>query len=434
MIEEQRIPKEDASSVHFKMDQQKWGAFGAHDPAIIKDGDWFYTFSTDTGIRDHFKAGIQIRKSRDLINWEWVGHAFKNGVPKEANEWTDARGLWAPEIVKINDTYFMYYSASQFGKTQSFIGVATSDHIEGPYQDQGLVYKSRQGEDEEPNAIDPNMIIDRNQEPWIVYGSFFGGIHINKINPKTGKFIENGKGTLIAKRNRTVDRAIEGPYIVYNPDTDYYYLFVSYDSLSANYNIRVARSKDITGPYYDYNGLEMTDVVSSQKEVGMKVLGGYKFKDHPGWIAPGHNSVLKDGSNYYVCHHIRSAENRHIHSLQIRKIFWTDDGWPLISPQRYAGEEEVEIKLEQLIGDWEIITIDPKNDDQDESVKVAIGNPEDRAYFIQKSDLNSFTLSLNGKTIIGKVNEGWDWERWRRTIIFVGYDEKGIVRLAKKVM
>lgn len=434
MIEAHRISEDNLFSVDFEMSEQNWGAFGAHDPAIIKDKDWYYAFSTDTGSRDNFKAGIQIRKSQDLINWEWVGHAFENGVPQEAYNWTGAKGMWAPEIVKMNDQYFLYYSASQFGKTQSFIGVATSSHIEGPYQDQGVVYKSRQGEDEEPNAIDPNMIFDRNKQPWIVYGSFFGGIHINKVDPQTGKFIEKGKGTLIAKRNRTVDRAIEGPYIVYNPDTDYYYLFVSYDSLFADYNIRVARSKNITGPYYDYNGLKMTDLDSPQKEIGMKVLGGYKFKDHSGWIGPGHNSILKDGSDYYVCHHIRAAENRHAHFLQIRKIFWSDEGWPLVSPQRFSGESDRKVKENELIGNWEFFEVDPYNDHQDESFEIVVTETKGEAYFNKKAIDNSFTLNLNGKEIDGKVNESWDWERWLTTVVFTGHDENGLVTLGKKVI
>lgn len=433
MIEEKLIPKDDLGNVEVSKDEQSWATYGAHDPAIIKDGDWYYVFSTDTGGRDNFKAGIQIRKSKDLINWEWVGRAFADGVPQEAYQWSGAEGLWAPEVVKMNDIYYMYYSASQFGKTQSFIGVATSKKIEGPYQDQGLVYRSKQGEDG-PNAIDPNIIFDRDHQPWLVYGSFFGGIYINKVNPKTGKFISYGRGTLIAKRNTTVDRAIEGPYIVYNPDSDYYYLFVSYDSLFANYNIRVARSKVITGPYYDYNGLEMTDIESPQADVGMKVLGGYKFKDHPGWVAPGHNSILKDGSNYFICHHARASENKHWHYLHIRKVIWSDEAWPLVSPERFAGEDETTIEPQQLSGKWEFIEIDKQNNDQDVSIEVNVGNDTDKVYFINGPNQNSFTLKKNNQQIIGKVNYGWDWERWVKTIIFVGHNNQGIVTIGKKIV
>ncbi len=67
------------------------------------------------------------------------------------------------------------------------------------------------------------------------------------------------------------------------------------DSLFSNYNIRVARSKTIDGPYLDFHGQEMTDTSLPPNDVGLKILGGYTFNDGEGWVAPGHNSVLKDG-------------------------------------------------------------------------------------------------------------------------------------------
>ncbi|MCZ0702459.1 arabinan endo-1,5-alpha-L-arabinosidase [Natronobacillus azotifigens] len=432
MIDKNNIPKDNLFDETILRDENKWGTYGAHDPAIYKDGEWYYVFSTDTGGKDNFMAGVQIRRSKDLINWDWVGRAFERGVPDEAYAWTGAKGLWAPEVVKYADVYYMYYAASQFGKTQSFIGVATSSRIEGPYEDQGLVFKSKQGE-EGPNAIDPNITFDRNGEPWMVYGSFFGGLYVNKINPSTGKFVEYGRGELIARRSTTVDRAIEGPYIVYNPDLDYYYLFVSYDSLFADYNIRVARSKNISGPFVDFNGLEMTDIESPQHDVGMKILGGYHFDGDDGWVAPGHNSVLKDGDDYYVCHHIRAAKDKHWNYLHIRKILWTDDGWPLVSPQRYAGETERSVKIVELMGQWEFIDIEKNNDKQDIPYKVIVTEPEDRPHFIQKPNENSYKLFIDDKVIDGKVIESWDWENWRKTIVFAGYDGKGRVTLGKKI-
>src|SRR5699024_303631 len=239
--------------------------------------------STDAQITGQFKPGIQIRKSRDLLNWQWVGRAFSE-IPKAAKEWTGAGGLWAPEITKYGDTYYLYYSASQFGKNQSFIGVATSKHIEGPWEDQGEVIKTKQGPG--PNAIDANITFDKNGEPWMVYGSFFDGIFLKKIDAQTGKTAEPGLGKQIAKRHITVEGAIEDPYILYHHLHDYYYLLVSYDSLFTNYNIRVARSKKIDGPYVDVKGNEMTNTTLPPNDVGVKILGGYKFSSSYGWIGP----------------------------------------------------------------------------------------------------------------------------------------------------
>src|SRR5690625_4221470 len=244
MFNVNKIPKDKLYDEEIENNESLWTINNAHDPAIFKDGDWYYVFSTDAQVGGTFKAGVQVRKSRDLMNWEWVGRAF-SGVPESAKEWTGAGGLWAPDVVKLGDTYYLYYSASQFGKNQSFIGVATSKNIEGPWEDQGEVVKTRQGDG--PNAIDSNISFDENGVPWMVYGSFFDGIFVSEIDPNTGKFTKPGHGKLIAQRHESVEKAIEGPYIIYNPTLKYYYLFASYDSLFSNYNIRVARSKNIDG-------------------------------------------------------------------------------------------------------------------------------------------------------------------------------------------
>ena len=106
-------------------DITKWGAAGAHDPSIFKDDDLYYVFSTDARIGGKATPSIQIRKSYDLIKWEYVGQALDD-VPKEAKEWTDAEGVWAPEITKVNDLYYLYYCASTFGKNRSYIGLLMS--------------------------------------------------------------------------------------------------------------------------------------------------------------------------------------------------------------------------------------------------------------------------------------------------------------------
>ncbi|WP_117168285.1 arabinan endo-1,5-alpha-L-arabinosidase [Paraliobacillus sediminis] len=430
MIIPEKIPKDKLFDETVLDNESLWTTNFVHDPAIIKDGNWYYVFSTDAQFGQTDKAGIQIRKSQDLMNWQWVGRALDD-VPKDAEEWTGAKGLWAPEIVKYGNTYYMYYAASQFGKTQSFIGVATSDTIEGPYTDLGEVFKSRQDE-EGPNAIDANICFDKDEEPWMVYGSFFGGLYVNKINQETGKLLKYGRGKLIAKRHESVERAIEGPYIVYNPEFDYYYLFVSYDSLFSDYNIRVARSKSIEGPYLDFHDNDMTNTTLPPNDVGLKLLGGYKFNAGDGWVAPGHNSVLKDNDDYYVCHHVRAEKNKRWHYLHIRKIIWTKDGWPLISPERFAGEQDVTVNMADSIGEWELIRVDKNENEQNHALKLKIQDDNHENYWIDLSD-NYVTLVMKNKEVTGVISECWDWEKEQKSYVFMGKDLYGTVYLAKKI-
>lgn len=325
---------------------------GVHDPTIIKHNDTYYLFSTDP--QQPKTSSVPIRLSNDLIHWDFEKSAL-SGVPKLAKDWSNAAGLWAPEIIKVEDEFRIYYSASTFGSTTSFIGLATASHPLGPWEDRGEVVKTSP-ELADHNAIDANICEDHHGNQWMVYGSFFGGIYIAQIDKTTGKFSESGFGKRIAKRPKTVDTAIEGPFIIYNPETDYFYLFVSYDSLNDFYNVRVARSKSIDGPYEDFDGNCMLNQEINPEKVGTKLLGGYQFSEEPILYAPGHNSILVDGDDFFLVHHARRKTHSDQFFLQVRSLFWLENGWPVVAPCEYNGDYEMlELASADNKKEWEII-------------------------------------------------------------------------------
>ncbi|WP_125767645.1 arabinan endo-1,5-alpha-L-arabinosidase [Lapidilactobacillus wuchangensis] len=334
-----------------KWAQDQWGLIGVHDPTIVKDQDKYYLFSTDTAVDGKPTAGAQIRVSADLQHWQYLRTALP-GVPAVARQWSQASGLWAPEVKKVGTKFLMYYSASTFGSRTSCIGLATADRAAGPWQDQGLVVKTN-GQQHGQNAIDANLIADRNGDYWLVYGSFFGGIYIVAIDAKTGfTKVANDEGTQIAQRpSRAQDGAIEGCFIQYQSDQDYYYLFMSYDSLTWSYHVRVARSREITGPYVDFKSNSVIYPEGTDYgQIGTKILGSYQFAEHYPWVAPGHNSIFTDDQQQFMVHHVRD------HALQnssygfIRKLYWLNNGWPVVSPNFYHPGEQ-QIQLEQNINE-----------------------------------------------------------------------------------
>lgn len=425
----------DTSLIH---KESQWGTLNGHDPSIFKDGDIYYTVSTDVKVGGSPASGIQIRKSTNLIDWEYLGTALDR-VPDEAYEWTQTHELWAPDVVKMNDKYYLYYSASTFGSNQSMIGLLVSDSMEGPWEDHGVVIKSASGD--EHNAIDPAISFDREGNPWMVYGSFFGGIYIVQLDQETGKPLDDDIGQLLVRRQHSVDNAVEGPYIIYNDQEDKYYLFVSYDSLFTDYNIRVARSDEIDGPYVDYVGNGMTDTEIFPYEVGTKIMGGYRFGDSEGWVAPGHNSVLNEDGDFYLVHHARGEQDTNWPYMHVRKIVWTDDGWPLVSPERYAGEKEQPIVKTDVIGNWEFIVLSKYNNDVIPSEPVSIdrkGSIQDHEHYkewlLEKDNQMTITYEDEEKTltITGKVLPAWDWEEWHETVVFTGIDDSGTAYWGKK--
>lgn len=339
-----------------------WNTLGGHDPTMIKDrksGD-YYLFSTDSVVDGVYTSGIQIRKSADKIHWEYLGTAF-DGVPEEAFAWTKAEGLWAPEIIHHGGQYRMYYSASSFGSTTSCIGLAVAAEPEGPWEHQGIVVRTN-SEIATHNAIDANVVCDKKGNMWLCYGSFFGGIYLLQLDPESGLPLVAGDfGSCIAKRDRSIlDGAIEGAFIFHHEESDYYYLFTSYDSLFDTYNVRVARSKSIQGPYLDYagNGMLQSEL---HDEVGTKVLGSYQFEEDIAWMAPGHNSIFQEpgGSDVYMIHHVRIATDLDKPLAFIRRLHWLKNGWPVVSPE-YVSETEQDTEAETpqmdvLPGEWHLV-------------------------------------------------------------------------------
>lgn len=109
-------------------------------------------------------------------------------------------------------------------------------------------------------------------------------------------------------------RAIEAPFIVRR--NGYYWLFVSFDRQPTDYKIMVGRSKDITGPYFDFDGTPMME------GGGSLVLDAYEDI-----IAPGHNGILlNDNGTDWLIHHYKDARFDGDRTLMMHELIW-GTGW-----------------------------------------------------------------------------------------------------------
>lgn len=296
-----------------------------HDPVMAKEDGVYYMFTTG--------MGIGMMSSTDLKEWKQE-KAPLDPIPAWASELVPAyRGhTWAPDIIKVGDNWYLYYSCSTFGKNISAIGVATNKTLnpnspDYKWTDLGMVIRSQPGINDW-NAIDPNVVIDENGTPWMTFGSFWDGIQLVQLADDMKTII--GEPVTIARRrpaesvahgNETANtNAIEAPFLVYHDG--WYYLFVSYDfcckGLASNYKTAVGRSKSITGPYVDEEGNAMT-------ECGGEVL----VASSPEYSGVGHCSVYNyDGKWYFVAHGYDKRE-RGASKLFLRELHWKD-GWPVL--------------------------------------------------------------------------------------------------------
>ena len=301
-----------------------------HDPLIIPLEGKFLGLSTDLKV-----PGVQARLSENLLDW---GEAFPllGKAPLSVTRHTGVDRFWAPELVKRGEEWRLYVCASRFGTTQSVIGLATAGDALGPYTYRGDVLQTVHAPRfTQSNAIDPCVVADRDGRDYLIYGSFFGGIHILPLTEE-GFPAEYDEGECIAGGGH---QAVEGAYCFYHAASDRFVLFTSWGSLRSDYHIRVGYSKKITGPYVDAQGFPLTDQ-DPVHTPGDKIAGGYHFglPGLPDTMATGHNSLMRLGEDLYMVHHARPEGNERRPFLQIRRLFWDAEGRVMAWPLTYTGE------------------------------------------------------------------------------------------------
>lgn len=429
----------------------QWGPYNTHDPSIIYDGKDFFCFSTDVfyGL-PIMRSGLQVRKTEDLVKWFFTGWAF-NGKPAQAVEYITSNGstpvdnVWAPYIMKTGNLYRLYYSQAANASKLSAIGLTTSSSLSGPWTEQGLVVTSKSNI-VMPNAIDPTIIIDQQGKHWMFYGSSWDGIYLLELDPETGLAKNSGsKGKRIAHRgftNGQMNGNIEAPEIIFNAALNKYYLFISYDWLETKYNVRVGRADNVEGPYYDYNGIDLNTYADN---IPM-ILAPYAFSGHNGWQGTGHCSVFSNDGQYYIAHQGRPAINKYFMDLHVRRILWTTDGWPVVSPERYAGISLTTVNPEEIPGRWERIefgyNVVPGFGDEQTNADIQHSEPlvlnNDGTISDNPANTWSFENQLlelrwnTGKVDKLMVERGWDWEKKKETLLFTGINNLGTTIWGKK--
>jgi hypothetical protein len=302
------------------------GSLGTHDPTLFKDGSTYYVAATGATVR-----------SAPSLGGPWS--QLSGSVPKAP--WTNAvsgGGYWAPHVVKVGDTFYMYYSQSNFGTNNSAIGVKTTQTpgVNSSWVDYGQAIIRSGAYDPNGathNAIDPAVHQDETGQWWIVWGSHFDGIMIQRLQDM---FTPVGEITMLAHRgseqfpvtNPNFNR-LEGPVIFKR--ANYYYLITAWDwccrsggGLSPadnTYKVVIGRSEQINGPYVDKNGIPLAQgggsiILNSRIALpGVTPTGLYR--------APGGVDVFIENDIYYIVYHVYRPQT----TLAIRSVDW-HDGWP----------------------------------------------------------------------------------------------------------
>lgn len=290
----------------------------AHDPStIVCENGKFYFFYTG--------RGIPSKISLDLTNWQEYRRVFETPLPWWTNIVADFRGfIWAPDIAKFNNRWHLYYSVSSWGRNRSAIGLAVNKTLDDSkpdyrWEDRGIVVESHNSDNY--NTIDPAVFID-GEKVWLVFGSYWSGIKLIELNPKTGKRISPNSPLYSLASSQTRD--IEAPFLYKHGA--YYYLFVNYGQccrgINSTYNIRVGRSKNVAGPYIDKTGRDM-------REGGGEIF----LQTDKDKIGPGHSGIFKLNQVEYFSYHFYNGNNNGRPSIMIRRLQWETNDWPVLTKE-----------------------------------------------------------------------------------------------------
>lgn len=378
---------------------------------LVNYSDAYATHAV-TSVKDH--AGKTVTFGNfDAHGWQKKGNTVK-GMQ------------WAPDVIynKTMKKWCMYMSLNGDNWASSIV-CFTSDNVEGPWKYQGpVVFSGFLGKSAHngyaaaddwkntdftiatgetslperynvgdkwgsfwPNCIDPCVFYDDQDNLWMSYGSWSGGIFLLRLDKNNGlrdytytyPYEVNGKAatSAAASANTTSDpyfgKKIAGGYYVSGEASyvekigSHYFLFMSYGGLvsTGGYQMRVFRSDNPEGPYVDCNGTSavfnrylMNYSATAVDNRGVLLFGGYKWDPMSGAeIAQGHNSAFTDKEGRsFVVYHSRFTNKGEGHEVRVHQLFLNDEGWIMAAPFEFDGETITnnDIATKASIADTEI--------------------------------------------------------------------------------
>ncbi len=336
------------------------------DPSICRVGDDFYLICSSFELY----PGIPVFHSRDLANWELIGHALtkENGFHVEANSMFN--GVMAPTIRYNKGTF--YIINANFCDRGNFI--ITAKDPKGPWSEPHWL--------EDVPGIDASLFFDHDGKAYIM---------------GTGDVWDNGtgvkeRGIWLAPYDMMGFKLAGEPVTIFNsalrggasPEAphlyhvgDYYYLVIAEGGTEHYHAVMVARSKELFGWY---EGCPANPVMT-HRHFGFNFpivnVGHADFVDIPGgeWYAVMLASRLIDGQHKNLGR-----------ETFLCPVIWERE-WPIFSP----GTGKVEWEYPAASLPWTEFDKEPDRDHFDkeklDSTWTLWGTPYEDFYRIADSKL-----------------------------------------------
>lgn len=276
---------------------------GMHaDPSIVRVGDDYYMVNSSF---IYFPC-IPVSHSRDLVNWEVIGHAVtdRSWADEHLGGLESGRGFWAPDI-SYHDGKFYICATLRNNDDHKFIQtqmVTSSERAEGPYETPVI---------HEVLGIDPSIFTDDDGRRYMFINR---GARIMEISSDGKKLLSEPSLVWYGHSGK----APEGPHLL--KKDGYYYCFMAEGGTGKGHMISVGRSKNLRGPYEDcpYN-----PIMTARDEIAPIQCCGH-----------GKPVRTSDGRWFitYLCSRFLDGRWGMLgRETCLDEIIWTPDGWPIIN-------------------------------------------------------------------------------------------------------
>jgi len=263
------------------------------DPDVCAVGDDFYL----TASSFNCVPGLPILHSRDLVNWEIIGHAITEVTPDSIfYRVQPGKGVFAPSIRHHNGEFYIYWGDPD----QGVFMVKTSDP-RGPWSEPLMVIKAK-------GIIDTTPLWDDDGRCYLVNAWAGSRVHFGSVLTVRELSADGTKAisdpVMVFDGNYTGDRVCEGPKL-YKKD-GYYWIFAPAGGVGHGWQLAM-RSKSPFGPYESKRVLEQ----------GSTDING----PHQGaWV------TTTSGEDWFIHFQNKGAYGRVIH---LNPMKW-ENGWPVI--------------------------------------------------------------------------------------------------------
>jgi alpha-N-arabinofuranosidase len=304
------------------------------DPSVCRVGDDFYLV---TSTFEYF-PGVPVYHSKDLINWEMIGHAIHDTSQIDYSNVSSTAGIYAPTIRYHDGLFYMITTfvggtnSSQVAKTGNFI--MTAKDPKGPWSKPHWI-------DNAP-GIDPSLFFDDdgkvyycgNRHPEKEEYRAQRQIWIQEIDIEEFK-LKGPIGLLKSKPYYEKDIignpvAFEAPHI-YKKD-GVYYLLIAHGGTGAGHAVSIWKSDSPLGPW------EMNP---------QNPILTHRRAEPSGISSTGHADIFEtqDGDWYSVFLAVRSTDrNRNVMGREtfLTPVDWSGE-WPIFNPKKNPGKTQLKL-------------------------------------------------------------------------------------------